>query len=143
MRGIMEVEKRISSGASCFLVKDNSLLIGWDAPIYKWLKSEGFSSWGRKGVYNNVDWVYINIYSKIFAPGMPGIPITSVVGDHAITFEEFLQIYKIYTRYSGLGTLCMNSEEQKARDEKMAKYKAREAQKDQQSFSVGSAENFV
>lgn len=111
-------ERRISSGNSCILVKDKSLLDGWNSPIYKWLKDEGFISWGRKGVYSGVDWVFINLTSKMFAPGMPGISVTSVIGNHAITMDEFMTIYHIFKKYEGLDRLRMSKEDQEEWHEK-------------------------
>ena len=89
----------ISEGSSSFLIKDEDLLLGWESNIIKYLKSEGFVSWGKKGYYDGINWIYININNKLFAFGMPGIPITTPVGNHAITFEEFLNIYEIYKKY--------------------------------------------
>lgn len=116
-------ERTISAGASCFLIKDESLKQGWRSTIYDWLKAEGFITWGRKGTYNT-DWIYINIFSKVYAPGVPGVGVTKVVGDHAITFEEFKTIYNIYKKYEGFGTLKMNEQEQKAFEEYCAKCEA-------------------
>ena len=109
-------ERRISTGASCFLIKDESLKQGWQSHIYDWLKAEGFITWGRKGTFNT-DWLYINICSKVYAPGVPGVGVTTVVGDHAITFEEFQTIYNIYKKYEGYSTLKMNEQEQKEFEE--------------------------
>ncbi len=106
----------ISNGTSCFLVKDRSLKNDMYADIYRWLRKEGFSSWGKKGYFSDVDWVYININSMTFAPGMPGISVTSVVGNHAITFDEFKKIYSIYKQYEGLDVLRLSAEEQLAWD---------------------------
>ena len=100
-------ERLISTGASCFLVVDKSLKQGWHSPIYDWLKGEGYIGWGRKGTYNT-DWIYINIYSKVYAPGVPGVGVTKVVGDHAITFDEFQTIYNIFKKYEGLSVLRMD-----------------------------------
>ena len=105
-------ERKISMNASCFLVKDHSLLLGWEAPLYRWLKENGFVSWGRNGVYEGVDWVYINLNSKVFAPGMPGVKIASVIGEHALTLNEFKQIYIIFSKYNGLDLLQMSHEVQ-------------------------------
>ncbi len=105
-------EKRISDGTACFLVKDRSLLDGWESPIYHWLKGEGFVSWGTKGVYSGVDWIFINLNSKIFAPGMPFVSITTPVGKHAITLEEFQTIYQIFKKYENLEQMRMTVEEQ-------------------------------
>lgn len=115
-------ERRISSGNSCILVKDKSLLDGWNSPIYKWLKDEGFISWGLKGVYSGVDWVFINLSSKVFAPGMPGVSVTSVIGNHAITMDEFMTIYHIFKKYEGLERLRMSKADQKEWHEKQAVY---------------------
>lgn len=106
-------EKRIGPGTSCFLVKDESLKLEWHAPLYEWLRNEGFVSWGRKGTFLDVDWIYINITSKVFAPGMPGVGITPVIANHAITLDEFMSIYNIYKKYDGLDPLRMTEEEQK------------------------------
>lgn len=105
-------ERLISTGASCFLIKDESLKQGSYSHIYDWLKGEGFITWGKKGVFFT-DWVYINILSKVYAPGVPGVGITKVVGDHAISFEEFKIIYSIFKNYEGFSTLKMNEQEQK------------------------------
>ena len=108
-RGNIQMEeKKINGGSSCLLVKDQSLLDGWEAPIYKWLKEEGFVTWGKKGVFSGVDWIYINLETKIFAPGMPGVPLASVFGNHAITLEEFMTMYDIYKKYEGLAPLKMS-----------------------------------
>ena len=58
-------------------------------------KSKGI--YEEKGAYNiqGIDWLYINIESKVFRKGRGGIALTKVVGDHAITFDEFVSIYNI------------------------------------------------
>lgn len=87
---------------STFVVCDRSL-DSWDADFYKWLESEGFERWKKgKGIFDGVIWVYVNINSRLFTPGMPGIPITSpIIGDHAITIDEFKTIYAIFKKYEG------------------------------------------
>ena len=115
-------EKRISTGASCFLIKDERLKKDWHkTPIYTYLKEEGFEY--QKGSYSieGIDWLYVNIYSKVFAKGRGGIALTKVVGDHAITFEEFKTIYNIFKKYEGFSTLKMNEQEQKEFDEYCAR----------------------
>lgn len=110
-------ERKIGTDGACFLVKDVSLKQEWDCPIYAWLRERGFRSWGRKGTYLGVDWVFININSKIFAPGMPGVQITRPIGQHAITFEEFKIIYNIFEKYNALPPLQMErNEEQNCND---------------------------
>ena len=38
--------------------------------------------------------MYIDITRKLYAYGMPGIAIVSVIGEHAITLDEFKMITK-------------------------------------------------
>lgn len=112
-------ERRIGSGTSCILVKDKSLSQGWYAPLYKWLKEEGFISWGRKGTYLGVDWIFINLTSKVYAPGMPGVGITPVICSHAVTLDEFMTIYNIFKKYEGLDALRMSQQEQNEWNERI------------------------
>ena len=120
-------ERKIGSGTSCILVKDESLKQEWRAPIYQWLKDEGFISWGRKGTYLGVDWIFINLTSKVYAPGMPGVGITPTICNHAITLEEFITIYNIFKKYEGLDPLRMSKQEQ---EEWEAKHRSCEQSED-------------
>lgn len=89
----------IGAGSAAILVYDESLKSGMEAAFYKQLISEGFVSWGKHGCYSNCPWVFVNINSKTFAPGMPGIKITQPLGDHAVTVDEFWMVYNIYKKY--------------------------------------------
>lgn len=107
-------EREIGTGASCFLIKDARIKGDWYAtPIYQFLKDEGFINWGKAKSHEGVDWLYINIYSKVFSKGMYGVGLTKVVGNHAITFDEFLSIYRIYKKYQRYSVLSMDEQEQK------------------------------
>ena len=117
---------RIGEGTSCLLVKDDSLYAGMEAPLYKWLRKEGFVWDGGHGCFGNVNWVYINISSMVFKQGMPGVGITRVICGHAITIDEFMQIYAIYQKYNGLEPLRMSAGEQAAWHEKMRIEKEKE-----------------
>lgn len=92
--------------SSTFLVEDKSL--GFlDAPFYDWLKENGFKKWGCHGNYG-MSWVFVDISTKIYACGIPGIPVVdSYVGNHAITINEFFEIYNIFKRYENLNPLEM------------------------------------
>ena len=109
-------ERKLSDNASCFLIKDDRLKENWHStPIYAFLEQEGFS--GAKvgtnlGCRGSIDWLYVNIYSKVFAKGRAGIGLAPVVGNHAITFDEFVTIYNIYKKYEGFSTLKMTQREQ-------------------------------
>ena len=109
-------ERKISDNASCFLIKDERLKKDWHlTPIYDFLQQNGFigANVGTNlGCREGIDWLYVNIYSKVYAKGRAGIALTKVVGNHAITFDEFVTIYNIYKKYEGFNTLKMTKEEQ-------------------------------
>ena len=56
-------------------------------------------------------WYFIDIVNKKYKPGRPGLSYGKVIGEHAITFEEFKTIYDIYKKYKGLSDLSMTKEE--------------------------------
>ena len=115
-------EREIGTGASCFLIKDESIKGNWSkTPIHKFLEDEGFVCWGKAKSHEEIDWLYINIYSKVYSKGMYGVGLTKVVCDHAITWGEFLTIYNIYKKYEGLSVLKMT--EQKQTETEMQTYK--------------------
>jgi len=94
---LKSIEKpRVSDGSACILVYDDSLAEGSDADFYGWLRMEGFKLWDAHGYWKGVTCAYVNLNSKIFAPGMPGIKITTPLGHHGITIQEFKTIYDIY-----------------------------------------------
>ena len=103
----MDQEKIISrQSAEAFLIKDESLK-SINASFYQWLRENGFSYAWRKGHYDVCDWCFVNITRKLFAYGTPGIGIVTPIGNHAITLDEFYQIYNIYEKYRGLEALVM------------------------------------
>ena len=116
-------ERELGTGASCFLIKDKTIANWSESHIRKFLIDEGFINWGKAKSRESIDWLYINIYSKVYSKGMAGVGLTEVVADHAITFEEFLTIYNIYKKYEGLDVLKMNQAEQDAFDENFPLYK--------------------
>ncbi len=103
-----EKNPRISDGTAAILVCDESLKSN-DALFFTWLREEGFHSWGHHGNYG-CWWVYVNLESKLFAPGMPGIPITHPIGRHAITISEFYTIYSIFKQYEGKEVFVFHNE---------------------------------
>lgn len=93
--------KRISQlHGESFLVCDKTFKEP-DSPFVEWLRNEGFTYGWYKGNYGICDWAFINITSKQYAYGMPGIQITVPTGNHAITLDEFMTIYNIYRKYDG------------------------------------------
>jgi len=103
-----------AQGAEAFLVKDKSLKHE-NAPFYKWLRKNGFKHAWHKGHYDVCDWAFVNITHKLYAYGMPGVGIVKPIGNHAITLDEFYQIYGIYEKYDGLELMAFSKEEQKER----------------------------
>ena len=74
----------ISDGTGAILVRDISLKGNSSADFMKYLRNEGFKMWSKsKGSFDGVDWVYVNLNSKRYAYGMPGIPVTTPFGNHA------------------------------------------------------------
>ena len=47
---------------------------------------------------------------KLFSYGMPGVAKAGVIGDHAITVDEFKTIYAIYKKYEGKDLFVFHSE---------------------------------
>lgn len=94
----------IGSGTAAVIVYDDDLRN--KAIFFDWLRAEGFNLWRHsKGWFDGVCWVYINIDSKLYARGIPGIPITRAFGRHAITIREFQDIYGIFKKYENLSPL--------------------------------------
>jgi hypothetical protein len=96
----MEEKLRIGGGKTeAFLVCDKSLE-SIEAPFFSWLREEGFTFGGYHGNYG-CWWAHINITRKQYAYGMPGVGLAKPIGNHAITIEEFKEIYSIYKKYDG------------------------------------------
>lgn len=117
-------ERRIDSGTSCILVKDKGLLKMEKSSLYRWLRKEKFISWGKNGWHSGVDWMYINLSSKVYAPGIPGSCASSVIGNHAVSADEFKLIYNIFKKYEGLDVLRMSQLEQNEWYEKQKEYES-------------------
>ena len=90
--------EEIFKGTSTFLVKDDDLKKGFDSAFVKYLEFYNFSTWGKKGNYG-CEWIFVNLNSKKYALGVPGVEITKPIGSHAITINEFKTIFNIYKKY--------------------------------------------
>lgn len=75
--------------------------------LLPFLKAEGFS---RKARFCGCPWCFIDIENKTYYPGRPGVSYGKVIGNHAITFDEFKTIYHIFKQYEGLDVLKMNND---------------------------------
>ena len=98
--------KEIFKGTSTFLVKDDELKKGFDSDFVKYLEFYNFSTWGKRGNYG-CEWIFVNLNSKKYALGVPGIELTTPIGNHAITINEFKCIFDIYKKYHGKKILNM------------------------------------
>jgi hypothetical protein len=94
-------EYAIGEGKACFLIKDDSLKT-MEGDFWTYLRQEGFRSWGHHGNWG-CDWVYVNVNSKVYAPGMPGISITqcivSKIPKNALSICEFKEIWEILKKH--------------------------------------------
>ena len=95
MQKIWEGNKKV------FLVCDESLKDS-DAPFFKFLRNDGYTHGSNKGNFG-CWWAYVDITTKQYAYGMPGVGIVGEIGNHAITINEFMTIYKIYNKYENKG----------------------------------------
>ena len=86
----------IGEGKACIVVRDQGL-DKLDHEFWKWLHDEGFTMWHSHGHYKSIDWVFINLNSMVYAPGMPGIKIVTPIRElPGMTVEEFKTIWGIY-----------------------------------------------
>ena len=79
---------------------ENTFLIeGKLDEISIFLNENGFTKWTKKGYYEGCNWIFADLKTKMFAPGIPGCKISEVVFNHSITLNEFKNIYEIYLTY--------------------------------------------
>ena len=91
-----------------FLVCDKSLK-DCDAPLLEFLRKEGYTLGFHKGNYG-CPWIYVDITTKQYAYGMPGIEPVGAIGNQAITVNEFMTIYNIYKKYNGKSVFVFHKE---------------------------------
>ncbi len=85
-----------------FLICDQSFQnTSPESEFVLWLRKEGFQYGSTKGNYGCCPWLYVNITRKLYAYGMPGIGLVQPIGNHAITIDDFRQIYAIFKKYEG------------------------------------------
>ena len=89
-----------------FLVCDESFKDS-NAPFFAFLKEEGFS-YGSHKVNYGCPWIHVDITTKQYAYGMPGVEPVGTIGDHAITISEFKTIYGIYKKYKDKSLFVFN-----------------------------------
>lgn len=98
--------EEMNKGGAAIVVYDDSFENFHESDFKRFLDAEGFLHW-RYGRNFDTSWVYININSKIYARGMPGINVAAHLGEHVITIDEFKTIYNIFKKYEGLPFLQM------------------------------------
>ena len=77
-----------------FLVLDERIADD-DLSIVNFLKKEGFSSGTYKGYNTCCPWIFIDIVNMVYCFGKSGVKFVDVIGEHAITIEEFKIIYQL------------------------------------------------
>jgi len=85
--------KSISFGSATVLVYDEKLRAGYESDFYKWLIENGFENRSKKGFYDSCPWIFVNMSNKAYAFGMSGMKLAEPFGGHAVTIEEFMEIY--------------------------------------------------
>jgi len=122
----MKEQKRINDGGSKYviLVYSHEFKKCYKADFYKWLVKD-FKNVSNEGCYEACPWVYVNLLNKTYFPGIPGVKITHVLNDHAVTIAEFYSILaefdknredfdkseivsSIYKKYKGKGPFVFN-----------------------------------
>lgn len=73
-----------------------------ESMFINFLRAEGFQC---KYGFWDCPWVWVNIDTKVYGRGRPGVAYAGIIGGHAITIDEFMSIYDIYKKYSGLKPL--------------------------------------
>ena len=91
----------LGSEKVCFLVSGEDLG-KQESKFIDFLRSEGFRC---KYGFWDCPWVWVNIETKVYGRGRPGVAYAGVIGGHAISIDEFMTIYDIYKKYSGLKVL--------------------------------------
>ena len=100
MSNVIDSYKSLGIDKAQRFTEVNTYLIEDDMDkIVDFLKMNGFKSWLNHGYYDGCDWVYVDLNTKIFAYGIPGIKISDVVFNHSITLDEFQIVYQIYNNY--------------------------------------------
>ena len=102
----IDEQYEMNAGSATFLVRGPE--IAMNSPFWDWLAARGYSRWSRsRGFFSGVNWVWINLKSKKYVLGMPGVRRAEEIGDHAITVEEFKTILAIFDKYEGKSPLDM------------------------------------
>ena len=87
----------LGSEKVCFLVSGDDLGRK-ESEFISFLRVEGFQC---KHGFWDCPWAWVNIETKVYGRGRPGVAYAGVIGGHAITIQEFMTIYEIYKRYEG------------------------------------------
>lgn len=88
MNSVAANQKIWEGKKKAFLVRDKSFQDS-KAPFWEFLRSEGYTLGFHKGNYG-CGWVHVDISTKQFAYGMPGVEIVGAIGNHAITSPNFV-----------------------------------------------------
>ena len=91
-----------------FLICDKSFK-NPNSPFVNFLKDEGYTYGTSKGNFGCY-WIHVDITTKQYAYGMPGVEIIGAIGGHAITIDEFMIIFKIFKKYENKDLFVFDKE---------------------------------
>lgn len=89
-------ERNLLGSDVCFLVKGREIEDRFSS-FWDWLSDNRFRSWGQSEHNPKVDWVFINMRSKLYAIGFK---LADPIFGHAITVDEFFTVWNIYSKYN-------------------------------------------
>lgn len=100
-------DKHVSKSEMQLATKGSFLVAGEDlrtaeSAFIAFLREEGFVC---KYDFWDCGWVWVNIDTKVYARGRPGVKYSDAIGGHAITIPEFMVIYQMFKKYEALAVL--------------------------------------
>lgn len=100
-------DKYASKSEMQLATKGSFLVVGEDlktaeSAFIAFLREEGFLC---KYGFWDCGWAWVNIDTKVYARGRPGVKYSNAIGGHAITIPEFMVIYQIFKKYEALAVL--------------------------------------
>jgi hypothetical protein len=96
--------KLLNKGTSCFLVRFTN--DDENEKLLKYLKENDYNWVNISSSIPRGPWYFINLNTKMCIVGRVGIgQVSEVVGNHAISVDEFIKIAEIYKKYESLKIL--------------------------------------
>ncbi len=84
----------LNQDSSAFCVIDKEQRGNPHTAFTNWLEEKGYRFSHKKGWFG-CEWLFVNVNTKVYAYGMPGVALANPVGNTKITINEFKIIYNI------------------------------------------------